>query len=411
MEWFLILLFLFVITSLLNTNNGLFNVNFLVMGPFVILIVINNWFAARYGFYTINNDVITITAFVIILFYTGSLFCRFILGQSIVKQSINKDYQLNIKLIKVYVVIVLLLRLVELLIKFFTGGLAYMTSNDFETMRLNGPIGHLFISAYPLLAVLFYNGLKEKNKINILIVSLGIFLAFLSFTKYHVISMVLLIYLYISFKNKVYFLKGGIITLVSVIALFILGYLGSFLIKDSNVDALFYPYHTWGYIAGGTINFNLITTQGLSGYNIIDWLINSFMALPNMFINYFYGHSINPEYIELGFRQIGNYYGQSPISSNVVNFIGLTYALENILLFILIMFLLGFISEFIFNLAVYRKEENLKLFASVFMTFCLLLFFGNYFSLSMTWELLIYSFLLPGLFKKRRNIKNNLIIR
>ncbi len=402
MEWFLILIFICIIVLIYIFKKSIFDVNILIMGPYILIIVINNWIATNFGYQEILPEVIIIIASAVLFFYFGT-----IVGGSLIqkigirRRKFKQCSILNMKRIEYYVVFVLVIRFFDLVYKYIVNGFNFMISNDFEAMQMTGIVAHLFLSIYPLLAVLFYKGLKGKNKTYIVLVCLGVLLTFASFIKYHTISLVLIIYLYTSIKDKKYLLKGARLVMIGIIAIFVLNYFVSFVLRSLDVDNSFYIYHLWTYIAGGSINFNWLVQGGVSNkYDIIDLLIKIFMAFPNMFINKITGISIIGNDVGMGFQNIcASNSGMSFLRSNVINTIAQVYAINNKLLFVIIMYCWGFMSEFIFNLGMRRKEESYKLFAATFISFNLLSFFANYFALSVPMELLIWSCFITRIFK------------
>jgi len=86
-----------------------------------------------------------------------------------------------------------------------------MISNDFAMFQPTGAAAHLLLSIKPLTAILFYEWLKNKKDFSALgLVFLALGTTASSFIKYHIISLVLIIFVYCCVNETKYFVKYGI---------------------------------------------------------------------------------------------------------------------------------------------------------------------------------------------------------
>ena len=163
--------------------------------------------------------------------------------------------------------------------------------------------------------------------------------------------------------------------------------------------------HLWKYIGGSVIHDNTIFTIGQNlEAGFIHKLLYCTIALPAMFLSGIFGIEIKlPVYIPL------QLVGSNSEASNVLDFIGFMYPSKggplDIVLFIIIMISIGAIFSLIYNVAT-RRTNRFALTICVFMTFFeFLSFFGVFASKSMTWEVIIWSMLIPAFFDNRINIR------
>ncbi|UQZ84337.1 hypothetical protein SK3146_03583 [Paenibacillus konkukensis] len=409
-EMFLIFIFFSIVIIEYMKRKTILNIHTLIMGPYVAVAILNNWIATKFGYNEVSKDSLIIIIYAIIIFYFGSSYCSFLIKyKSRIKSCTNVDHEdhfsINMRHIQVYITIVLSVRFLDLVSGFLLGGYSKMIENDFEAMQLSGVPAHLMLSIYPLLAILFYQWLRQKKKSYLVLVILASILSFASFIKYHVISLFLIIFIYCAIKNKKYFIKGARIMIISVISIFFLNYFISFIMRSLEMSNDFYIYRLWTYIAGGSITLNAIPNSVASNYDVLDWLTKTFRPLPNMLIYSIHG-PIPFDDIGIGYQIIG--YGTSTgriLETNVINFLGEIYATDSFAFFILAVFLWGVICQFVYERAVNQKNEKYKLFAAVFLTYSMLSFFANYFSLSATWESLIWATIIFPIFKSKQKLE------
>ena len=379
--------------------------------PYVLLIPINNIWGVKYGFFAIADNVIKMIGLGLFLFSLGSLLAS-------IRKRRNKTEVLwaeNNNIDKViydyngiytYLFIVNLFGTIRFIRGFLQGGVSFFFSN--EGYMLSGLTGHLYLSAFSLVPIAIYSLLsyKEYRRLSYIITVLAsILFIFLSLVKYQVISLVLISYVFVCFKNRTYIKKGFIVIFGIVIVLFVANYIMDFWIHHTSVNQDFYYLHFWKYACGSIIHDNEIFTHGfnnsMSGLYKLGVLTSSF---PNMFLYGLLGEKVLFDAIktDVGYSAISSV-GES---TNVIDFIGFVYpsnkAFEGYIMFGIIMIGLGYIASLMYNRGFRKNQSDYSSIISsiVFLVyFCLLSFFGVYATLSSTWEILFLSFFMPNLFR------------
>lgn len=376
-------------------KKGLFNATFLIMGPYIILSILNNICFVHMGFIRISETTLFFLLWIQVIFFFGDFWGQ-ICAQKIKDKMVNvKEYstlKINYPLIKVYILSVCVLRIGTLLIKFFSFGVEGMIANDFAHFGLTGIVAHLQLSIKPLLAVLFYSWTKNrKDYASLLIVCLGIIITFSSFIKYHVITLVLMIFIYYCINRPHKFIKIGITTLGMIFLLFIGNYLLGFILRGTHSNFEFYVIHLWKYIAGGTINTDVVLNNSNQYMmSIEEWLRNFLMPFPSMFINKFIK----------SYSSITIWFPFTPVMadgselSNVVSTAAFISFLPSIVIEISMFCFWGWFSALILRLALSIKSLLIRSFATVFFTYNILSFFSCFFRLSAPWEELMWSIII-----------------
>ncbi len=381
----------------------------LIMGPYVAITLLNNTIGVAYNFYSIDHTVIGYITVFMCIFYLGSLAGRRLtMHRRLVPGGIagadGQAHSINLKWVCLFVFAVCLLRTAQLGVRFLQNGLSAMMADDFALFQMDGIVGHLMIWIKPLCAILFYEWMKQKRKIvYLLLVGFAGGLLASSFIKYHIITFVLLLYIYCCLKDHRYFFKLGVGVLILIFAVFILNYLVSFVLRSMEVDSSFYLLHLWKYIAGGTINMQAV----LSGPDSItltvgQWLYDFFMPIPRMLLKGLTGagdeiNLFNPDMLAVGLN------GEE---SNVVATLGYMLCQSSTLFAVAIVFLWGAVSEGVFYLSRARTSDAVKSFAAVFFAYNTLSFFSSFFRLSGPWEELIMAFVIVWVFSYHKRTVN-----
>lgn len=423
--------------------------------PYAAIIVINNFVAVYWGFYKISISTIVFLSISFGLFYVGvflyrlksnelknfswleikpnfmkraifyeakrrigggisfrSTICSFAKNMKFSKKkesisqkedSKQKFDNYKVSFIFRYALICESIIFIRVLYVVINHGFAFLVADENEGYLMTGILGHLLLTLYAVIPILFYYWLKHKEKVHFLICSLlGISLFFLTFVKYHSICLIVLIYVFVALEDKKYLKKGLIIIGVTSILAFILSYAVTFISRGSasEVGGSFYLYHLWKYIGGSVINDNHIFTDGIrTDITFFFKLGTLFFALPNMFINKIFGTQffVIESLPMMPVAEMGE-------SSNVVDFIGYMYPSKGnvleLVLFGIFMIGFGFLSQYIYS-RVKKHKRFFILSTSVYLTFfCFFSFFSTYGILSNTWEILIISRIIPQLFRK-----------
>lgn len=445
--------YIFILQLDYETNKKNYSPFLILTFPYVAIIIVNNLLAVHWGFYKISVSTITFLGTSFGLFLFGILLYRFRKGiwgrkkNTDFKQSLRLEfYQLkekrisrkfvqkdnfqkiynrkqkkeenresiskfefyNMPVLLKYTLIcegIITIRVLYIIIKY---GFAFFVADENEGYLMTGILGHLLLTLYVIIPILFYYWLRYKKNILFLISSLyGIGLFFLTFVKYHSICLVVLIYIFIVCEDRRYLKKGMIIIASTCILAFILSYSVTFLSRGTakDVDASFYIYHLWKYVGGSVINDNHIFTEGIRTDVSFFFKIGTILfALPNMFINKIFGTQFFVME-SLPMLQVA----EMEERSNVVDFIGYMYPSKGefleIVCFGIFMVGFGFLSQY-FYACNEKTKRGFYLPTSVYLTFfCFFSFFSTYGTLSTVWEILVMSYIIPYFFRKD-NVKS-----
>lgn len=376
--------------------------------PYAVLILFNNVIAVEYGFYRVSNSVIVMECSALVCFFMGSVISG-IMYRSDLKRGVSAStlgYRKieNYKIDRIYrycrfVIVIEALRIMGIVLKH---GIGYFFMPQNEGIILRGPLGHLLLTIYPLLPIMFLIWMNEKRKKKYLILCvLGALILFSSLVKYHVIGLMVLMFLFVCMECKKYLYKGILVIVISSCTFFFLNYFVTFLYRKINVNSTFYLAHLWKYLAGSLIYNDVIFTTGLRvglpGYYKLARLL---LTLPNMFIRKIMGFSVVPEIEDTPFMAVSSI-GES---GNVIDFIGYLFPSKGSLLSLIgfgfIMAGIGFIMNFAYIRSVNNTREFLLPISVAITFFCFLSFFAVYGGLIPPWEILVWSLIMPKLFYK-----------
>ena len=381
--------------------------------PYAVLIPLNNLVAVKYGFYSISDNVIIMELSALICFFIGTVISRVMCENTLKKgvKSSKLGYRkiANYKVDKIYryCSIVIGIEVLRIIYIVLAHGIGYFFMPKNEGLILKGPLGHLLLTIYPLLPILFFTWLNDKKqKRYLMLCLLGALVLFSSLVKYHVIGLMVLMFLFVCMECKQYLYKGIIIIIACACAFFILNYSITFMYRKINVGSTFYFAHLWKYLAGSLIYNDIIFTKGLRvGLSEFYKLGRIFFALPNMFIKKIFGNMLFSEIEDTQFMLVSSI-GES---GNVVDFIGYLFPSKGDIFSMIGFEVLMIVFGFIVNFAYIRSINNINEFVlpiSVVITFfCFLSFFAVYGGLIPPWEILVWSLIMPKLFYKHRKYK------
>lgn len=394
-------------------NKRLINIISIFSIPYMIIIPINNLIMTRYGFYKITNEVILMILSGLIMIFIGGLIADF--NKRVSKTKVIIDYEQNhekfifyrIKTIKKYVYLVAVITIIRLTLIIVQHGLLYITTADFEGILIRGVFGHLLLTIYPLIPILFYYWLNNKKEVSYLfIVMLSIVLFFLTFVKYHSIGIVLMIYLFVSIENHKYIKKGALVVITFACSLFVMNYFLSFMIRDTTslLKDNYYLEHFWNYMAGSLIYDNRIFETGIRLNTNIFYKIGTFTLAPiSQFTNVLFGIRLCP-HEALPFQ----YVGTNGERGNVVDAIGYLYPSNvnfgEIIVWCIFLVFIGFLFTKIYTNEL-KKKNRFAVTLAAFMTFFMAFsFFGSFYINFTCWEILFWCFIMPKIFDRRITI-------
>lgn len=409
MEYILLISFACIIIYEYKKKKAWSNTLLFTLFPYAVIIFLNNIIFSHFGYYRVENRVIILVLLSIIPLYAGIFFRRSCIrnynsicrGGALLRKDDAVDFsERNIKYIVIWFVLCCIIRILQLYTIYRKYGIAVIGQSDFSEFGLQGLPSHLFLTLFPLAAILFYYGITKKKVVPLLLYVLGMFVAVASAIKYHAILYILFTYIYCVLKDSGLARKLLLVVIGGILFLFIGNYVVSFALRGiSGYETSDYLVKLWDYIGGSMINGNVAVDEfGKTSYKVTDFLFSSLTPFLNMFTARLFGISLHRVSLPLGFR----YISAMNSKSNVMGLIFNVLYTGSILFFILFLFLLGlFVENMIIKIDT-RKDDNKLIFYSMFLAIIILTFFANYFELSTIWELLILSYMIPWLFCRKR---------
>ena len=414
MEWALAALALFSVIlnkAILKRYISSFT---LIILPYIAIVLINNLFISGFGFYRVTGDTMCILLIAGIIFYFAAA------GASVVQSrggvcaaagSALLPNVFNMKRVSAFVSAVLMIRLVQLVGLFLRHGLSGIIANDFRLLLARGIIGHLMISVFPLIPLLFYEWLtdRRKNRYYLLLTLVYFFFAFIETEKAQVLSVSIAVFLYCVFMNEKYLVRGALILVSLVVVFFIGNYVMKLILQGfiSKVTNDYYIYRLWNYIAGGIINSRILTEENVIIHtDALDYLADVLLSFPNMILGGLTGSSVGPDVLHdfpliTKFIRVTNYTsGYRSQTGNVLSTISYAYGNGSLPAFALVMALWGAVSESIMGLVRRAADNRHFLFVCSYMTFSFLSFFGSYYTGPSFTERLLYCVLWAFVFHK-----------
>lgn len=374
----------------------------LLMGPYIIIVFLNNFFIYKLGFFKISDDVLLMLTSAFCVFFIGTLPFKF----TIYKFTDNKNKELlrtyNISKMKIFLYIVGFLGIFKVLY-LFRQGLIFSADSVDENEMSNGLTAHLLLASLSILPIYFLYWSYNRNIRNFIPILLVIIVASSSMVKYNVIGPIISIFIIICLYRKSLLKKATIFLTSFIVTFFVANYALGFAIAGVDVAPSFYLGHFWTYFAGSLIDDNYIFTKGINvGVSIFEKLMIFFFTLPNMFINKFTGTKYYPFTM---LKWESNSTGDIGESSNVVDVIGFLFPSHGdgseILFFYIIILLTGFVFSYLY-IKCCNQKNKINTFIVIFLTYFVFLdFYSPFFVLVGPWEILIWCLILPKLFKNK----------
>lgn len=414
----LLLVALFCVFLALNykRNKNIFDGVFYVMGPYVVIIAVNNIVMTQFGFVRIPDSTVALHLAAMVMFFGGCLVGEKLAAYRRTPLNIRKAARRNdvdVDTVKLLLGLCHLVLLADRIYRIAVYGLV-----DFIHGGEYGPStipAHTQLLIVPLSVILLDKcviGSKKMDRVAIGQILLTAVFLFSTFIKYHIISAVLIAFVYIALKYPRLLKKLGVFCVALVILFFVGNYLVSFIAEDLTASASFYINHLWAYIAGGTINLDAAEAhlaQSGAQVSIWKWLVSMVTMFPNMFYQKFTGSDL----IDYRFNTMLVNFDLGPDRSNVVSILAAAFCQTNVVGFGIFMFAWGVVVQWVYSRANRSCYDRTKLLASVFLAFNLLSFFACFFELNNPWELMILTFLVyyvitipvSNLWKKEKDMK------
>ena len=391
----------------------------LIILPYLAIILINNTIGAYMGFYKVTDRTMLMVLIGGLCFFAGNCLIH-ILSRDTAPANrrdisgLSQDI-LDIDRVRCYVTLVLGLRFLQLLLIFARNGLAKVTANDFELLLTKGIMGHLMISVFPLIPILFYHWLVDRKKvIDLALTGVYFVMAFIETEKAQVLTITIAVFLYCVLKNRKYFKKGVIIMGSMIVLLFVGNYAAKFVMEGiyGSVGKDYYFYRLWSYIAGSLINSKVVTdTIHKIPTDGFDYVSDVLLSLPNLFAVKLLGHEIGPDVRGVmpymyGFLRVTKYtYGYKRQTGNVLTTMTYIFGNGNWIAFAIVMFLWGILAEFIMHKMYSSGRDSRLITCCSFMAFSMVSFFGSYYTSASFTERLLYCGLWTIIFNKNLRIR------
>lgn len=379
----------------------IFNPTTILGWPFVVVIGINKIFGNKLGFYEISSKTIFYITTGIFAFFIGSIF------SIIIKKCINRNKYKNInkknqilidyKINKIYnySMIIIIINFGRLFVFWNRYGLRNFIINDgMESILLTGIFSHFLLTLYPLIPILTSYGLRNKLYKYFLPLILISILMFFTFTKYHLISLALIVIIYLNIENPKLLSKTIPVIVLIPIGIFILNYLTNFRARGIVAEENYILNHLFNYISGGLIYDSVNPGITYNNYGIVEIILTMIMVIPNLFTNALFGVKFYPFEV-LPFSSMG-WNGER---GNVLNTISFLFSSGNILGTLILMVLLGVLIGFIHS----QRKIQYPFMATVY-TFLFLSFYATFLVLAPPWEMIIFSVIIPRIFVEKRVI-------
>lgn len=387
-----------VVLLSIYVRKSLFTPTFLLVMPYLFIILINNLMMNSIGYKKIGVSTYkTLLLFACCIFISEIIFEEFYRKYKVTFNGstgvLNVEDGLIDRLITIIWLIVFI-RIINIAFVVIEVGASAIYANDFVNLQLSGIIGHIVLIGMILTTFVFRDYLLTKSKRELAVIIAYTSILFASFIKYHVIIFILCLFFeYCCIYPKK--ITKAIIGFFGIIVLLFIGnYWISFLLRSIYLSPMFTVTKLWTYVAGGTITHDVINNGYHGDYSISQWFASTFGGLINSITYLISGKAMLIDRSSWGYIIVGNGIGGA-YATNVYSFLTYLSQFSSIIERIIASFIVGFTAEISIHNC--RKiEENAVRPTSIYvLTFIFLNFFSNYFTLSTAWELLMWSLLSP----------------
>lgn len=378
-------------------ENNRINLISVLMAPYLVIVLFNNFFFYKFGFYKIEDKTLLIYSLAFIIFFVGArLAYASTFHYTVTIDSRGNLESYNVRKMKNFLYVVFFIGLTKLLFAVKTGRII-----SEEGYMGKGFVGHLLAFSMALVPIVFLYWTYNKKKMSYLLAVIGIAtITFSSFIKYNVISLVVIVFLFLSMNRKEVVKRAVILLVLIVFIIFIGNYAIGFYLQNASVQSSFYLYHFWKYCGGALINANNYYNNGfVENIGIFYKLMIYLCALPNMFLSLVNERVFGWEEFDFSTHVIAKN-GQS---TNVIDAVTRLFPshgdILEVFLWVIVIFFIGFIF-----MRIYLKEKKkaLSTVLPIFLTyFVFFSFFGTFYMQSGPWETLVWAILVPRFFIKK----------
>ncbi len=378
-------------------RRSLMNVGFLFAAPYVFIIFLNNAVMVNKGYYTIKPPTFRTLLLFTIGLIVGAVFQSLIEKRVSIKNiSFDLDEAINeysIRKLKHFLWLIIIIRIISILFSISRVGIDRLYADDFEQLQLTGIVGHLILLGTTLVPFIYKDYLKSKNKGDLITTLAFIGTLFLSFIKYQVIILVIVLFFEYCFYCPQKIIKAFALLFGVTIALFLGNYWISFYLRDISFNSTFAVSKVWTYVAGGTISNDVILETEQNSYSFGAWLLTIPSGIVNLFSTVLVGKPLI-ENIGWGHVTVGQTTFQS-YWTNVFSILTYITQCSTIVEKMLISIIVGCVGEAVIPLHDASNEKYTKPTRLFLLSFVFLNFFSNYFCLSSSWEMIGWSLLSP----------------
>lgn len=388
------------------------NLYSVLMFPYLFVVVLNNLFFCRLGFYKISDEVL--------IMFMGSFLCFYIGGLPFVIQKIRnkttrpeecdtvtKLRRYNIKRMTALLYFIAVFNVVRLYFLYRSG--AFFNSADIDSsegVASGGLGGHLLNLACVISPIVFLYWTYNKKRVYYLIpVVLVLVCNFASLVKYHIIGQLVVLSIIVGLYRPSLTKAGSVVLAAAASLVFILNYYVISSVGGYEFQSEFYINHLWKYVSGSLITDNYIFDGEIRSHLSVFYMLMCYLcALPNLFLS-LAGIELFPLTEGTGYHQVGEYE-----EGNVIDAFGTLYNCStkgavDLGCYIIVVILIGFVAACITD-RLKSYNDRFNVFAVIFLTyFVFFSFFGTFYLLSRPWEILVYSAIVPNLFRKKRTGK------
>lgn len=360
---------------------------FFVALPYPVITFINNIFMCNIGFKVISDKTISILSLGMVLFFLGTMIGHNGIKKKKYRRTKQREFVIAEGTLIFIVVVSSAIVFVDLLLCIKRYGLVnYIAGGE---LYARGQIAeHLRLVLAVVSIILIEEYIKKRKLLYLLLFIISLGLVFSSFIKYHVIAVLLAIIIYFALTHREYLKRIGIIFGLLIIASFILTYVITFKSYNENVARTFYGNHLWGYIAGGIINIDngkVFFNARLGELSIFLWIIEMLTSFPSMITNKLFGFA----FTDYAFSQKTVEFNLGASTSNVICIPGAAYIQGGLIGIAFFVFIAGIIIEHVFFEANKINSMAKIMATSIFLSYCMLSFFGSFFELPAPWETIV----------------------
>lgn len=265
------------------------------------------------------------------------------------------------------------------------GASHYFASDGLDGILLTGPVAHIVLVGYALCPLLLRDALMSHSKIPWLLWAGYILLMFCTMVKYHPIFLIIASVIYCLITDTPGARRLVPMLAILPIVIFMSVYIVNFMSSNSVIRSEYLVTHLMNYLFGGTLYSSIVGMTFLpTSVTPVVMLVAQFAPLPNLVWNSLTGATLF-EIPQIPFLVLG----PNGETGNVCNLITVFFLQGNWLVSFICVAFIGFIA----SVAMYRIQNSLT---GAFLAAALLLaFFGDYFTLTPVWEVLLLSSVLP----------------